>query len=153
MASTFAGLTTSGVEDGGRCIEIDRVAELVWLRCAAGFDPCRQVARIVTTGAAVAERPEQVAQRAIPEKIQRLIRDLELHVLLIVALAGTDTGPALTLRLEIWRRRDVAGLLHPLDDLLNQLLELLPQRFLIAIGWIAKQLLDQIGRQDATAEQ
>ena len=59
-------------------IEVQRVAELMRLRRAAGFDAGGQVARVVPAGAALAERAEQIAQRAVAEKIERLVGDLEL---------------------------------------------------------------------------
>ena len=49
--------------------------------------------------------------------------------------------------------RDVARLLHPLDDLLDQLLELLAQLLLIAVGRLAEDLLEHLGRQHAAAEE
>jgi hypothetical protein len=57
------------------------------------------------------------------------------------------------LLLEIGRAGDEALLHHPLDDLLNQILELLPRALLIAVGRLAEQLLKRLFRQDTTAEE
>ena len=54
-----------------------RVAEFVRLGGARGFHAGRLLARIVPPVAALAERAEQIAQRAVAEKIQRLVGDLE----------------------------------------------------------------------------
>ena len=59
-------------------IEIQRVAELVRLRRAGRLDAGRLLARVVAAVAALAERAEQIAQRAVAEKIERLVGDLEL---------------------------------------------------------------------------
>ena len=111
------------VEDRGGGVEIHRVAELVWLRRAASFDAGRQIARVVPAGTAVAKRSEQIAQRLVAEEVERLVGDLELD--LSCPHPDRPLCAALTLGLEIRRRRDVARLLHALDDLLDQLLELL----------------------------
>ena len=141
-----------GVEDGRGGVEIHRVAELVALRRAAGFDAGRQVARVVTAGAAVADRAEQIAQRLEAEKVERLVGDLEGHAVRWRRPAAALRA-ALPFALEIGRRRDVARFLHPLDDLLDQLLELLPHLLLIAVGRIAEQLFEHVGRQHAAAEE
>ena len=48
---------------------------------------------------------------------------------------------------------DEALLHHAVDDLLDQILELLARRFLIAVGRLAEQLLQRLLRQHAAAEQ
>jgi hypothetical protein len=150
----FAGAPESlyRIQDCRRRVEIHRVAELVLLWRAARFDTGGQVTRVVTAGAAVPERPEQIAQRLVAQEIQRFVGDLELDPLAVLAVAGA-LGAALPLLLEIRRLCDVPGFLHTLDDLLNQLLELLPHLLLVAVRRIAEQLLEQIGRKDAAAEQ
>ena len=65
------------VEQRARRIEVQRVAELVRLRRAGRLDAGRLLARVVAAVAALAERSEQIAQRAVAEKIERLVGDLE----------------------------------------------------------------------------
>ena len=137
-----------------RRVEVQRVAELVRLRRAGRLDAGRLLARVVAAVAALAERPEQIAQRAVAEEVERLVGDLE----------GDRPGcrgpwpaacPCRRSRsaFEVGRRRDVALLRHALDDLLNQLFELRPRVALIAVGRIAQQPLDRFLRQHAAVEQ
>ena len=58
-------------------VEVQRVAELVRLRRAGRFDAGRLLARVVAAVAALAERAEQIAQRAVAEEVERLVGDLE----------------------------------------------------------------------------
>ena len=83
-----------GVQQRAGRIEIQRVAELVRFRRTGRFDTSRLLARVVPAVAALAERAEQVAQRAIAEKVERLVRDLELGDLRLIRTC---------------RRRDLAG--------------------------------------------
>ena len=103
--------------------------------------------------AALAERPEQIAQRAVSEKIERLVGDLERHRRLVRSLAAAASLTPLALALEIRRRRDVALVGHPLDDLLDQLFELRARLVLIAVGGVAEQPFDGLFRQHAAVEQ
>ena len=57
------------------------------------------------------------------------------------------------LRLEVRRARDEALLHHPLDDLLDQILELLPRALLVAVGRFPEQLLQRFVREHASAEE
>ena len=142
-----------GVQNRRRGVDVHRVAELVRLRRAAGLDAGRQIARVVPAGAAVAGRAEQVAQRAVAEEVERLVGDLELH---LAGLAVAGPPP--------WARRafsgsrsggvgDVARLLHALDDLLDQLLQLLAHLLLAAFGLVAEHLLERVLGQHAAVEQ
>src|SRR5207245_6841024 len=103
--------------------------------------------------AALAERAEQIAERAVAEKIERLVGDLERGRRLLGSQAAAAALAPLALGLEVRRRRDVALVRHPLDDLLNQLLELRSRVSLIAVGRIAEQSLDRLFRQHAAIEQ
>ena len=153
MLPRLAGFALDRVEQRARRIEVERVAELVRLRRAGGLDAGRLLARVVAAVAALAERPEQIAQRAVAEEVERLVGDLEGDRRLIRALAAAAALPAFALAVEIGRRRDVAFVGHPLDDLLDQLLELRPRFILIAVGGIAEQARDRFFRQDAAVEQ
>src|SRR5206468_1232315 len=63
-------LPLHGVQQRARRIEVQRVAELVRLRRAGRLDAGRLFARIVPAVAALAERSEQVPQRAVAEEVE-----------------------------------------------------------------------------------
>ena len=148
-------LALDRVQQRARRIEVQRVAELVGLRRPGRLDAGRLLARVVAAVAALAERPEQIAQRAVAEEIERLVGDLEgdLSLSLAARARGRLPLPPFALGIQIGRRRDVALLGHALDDLLNQLLELRPRVGLIAVGRIAQQPLDRLLGQHAAVEQ
>ena len=127
-------------------IEVQRVAELVRLRRAGRLDAGRLLARVVAAEAALAERAEQIAQRAVAEEVERLVGDLEGDRPLSLAAVAGPTCPCapLALGVQVGRRRDVALFRHALDDLLDQLFELRPRVGLIAVGRIAEQPLDRV---------
>ena len=134
-------------------IEIHRVAELVRLRRRDRFDAGRQVPRVVAAGAAAADRAEQIAQRTVAEKVERLVGDLELHRSGVLADAAARAAAMLAFLLEIGRAGDEPLFHHPLDDLLDQILELLPRLLLVAVRRFAEQLLQRLFRQHAAAEE
>ena len=70
------------------------------LRRAARLDAGRHLARVVPSEAALADRSQQIAQRAIAEEVQALVGDLELEGLFGAADAGPSafTPLAFTLR-------------------------------------------------------
>ena len=145
-----------GVEDRRRRVQVQRVAELVRFRRAAGLDAGGQIARVVPAGAAVPHRSEQVAQRPVPEEVEGLVGHVERDVagLPLSGAASTRTlGPRLV---QVGRRRDVARLLHAVDDLLDQFLELLDlllRGLVRAAGRLAEQLLGEVGRQHPAVEE
>jgi hypothetical protein len=57
-------VAADGVEERGADVEIQRVAEFVGARDAAGFDAGGQLARVVAAEAALAERAEQILEGA-----------------------------------------------------------------------------------------
>ena len=105
--------------------------------------------------AALAERPQQIAQRAVAEEIERLVGDLEGDLPLSLApVTRSDLPlPPFALGVQVGRRRDVALFRHALDDLLNELFELRPRVGLIAVGRVAQQPLDRVLRKHAAVEQ
>ena len=106
------------VEDRAARIEVERVAELVRLRRAGRFDAGGQVARVVAAEAALAERAEQVAQRAVAEEVERLVGHLELDRRRACSPCPPPVAarlPLALLGLEVRAARDVALLLEPLD--------------------------------------
>src|SRR5215831_9101130 len=109
--------------------------------------------RIVPAGAAAADRAEQVAQRAIAEEVERLVGDLELHRTRVLAHAAAGALAPLALLIEVRRAGDEPLLHHLVDDLLDQILELLPRLLLIAVRRFAEQLLQRLFRQHAPAEE
>ena len=111
------------VQDRRARVEVHRVAELVRLGRAAGFDAGRHLARVVPAEAALADRSEQIAQRAIAEEVEALVGDLELERRFRCRRPAPGRSPPLALAVEIRRGGDVALLLQLLDDLLDQLVE------------------------------
>ena len=87
-----------GVQQRAAGVEVQRVAELVRLRRAGRFDAGRLLARVVAAVAALAERAEQIAQRAVAEKIERLVGDLELDRRLVVAAGRCRPRPCRSAR-------------------------------------------------------
>ncbi len=79
---TFDAFAAHGVEQRGADVEIQRVAEFVGARDAAGFDAGRQIARIVAAEAALAERAQQVLERLEAEKIDGLVGDFKSRFVL-----------------------------------------------------------------------
>ena len=106
--------TAHGAEDRRDGIQIHRVAELVGARRAAGLDARRELARVVASRTAAAERSQQIAKRAIAEEVDRLVGDLEAR------FALRFTRRAQRLRLRLAGHRDVALLGQPLDDALDE---------------------------------
>ena len=123
------------------------------LGAAIGLDAGAQMPRVVPAGAAAAHGTEQIAQRPIAEEVERLVGDLELDRAGVLAHAAAGAAPMLALGLEIRRAGDEALFHHALDDLLDEIFELLPRLFLIAVGRFAEQLLHRLFRQHAAAEQ
>src|ERR1035437_3584299 len=104
-----------------RDVEIQRVAKFIRLRRAAGFDTGCHVARVMASKTRLAQRPQQIAQRLESQKIEALVGDLELRLLLCAADLSTD---ARLLGRIMWLiDRNVVFLLHALDQLLDQLFE------------------------------
>ena len=104
-------------------IQVQRVAELVRLRSAAGFDAGGPMARVVAAKARFAQRAEQIAQRLEAQKVQALVGHFEAR--LTFGHAGLAARPICV----IWILRvrcggDVVLLLHALDELVDQLVEL-----------------------------
>src|SRR5689334_17957372 len=100
------------------------------------------MARVVPSGSAAPHRTQGIAQRTVAEEVERLVGDLELYRPAVLTHSATLAALALLLfGVEIGRRRDEALFHHPLDDLLNQILELLARLFLIAVRGLAEQLL------------
>ena len=112
------------VQDRSAGVQVHRVAELVALRRAAGLDAGRHLARVVAAEAALAERAQQIAERAVAEEVEALVGDLEA-VLLGVAHAAAAAWPSRCSRSRSRSGgpRQVALRLQLLDDLLDQRVE------------------------------
>ena len=104
-----------------RDVEIQRVAKLILLRRAAGLDAGCHVARVVTSKTRFAQRPQQIAQRFESQKVEALVGDLELRLLLRVA--DLSAHARLLRRIVRLIDGDVIFLLHALDQLLDQFLK------------------------------
>ena len=153
LSAALARLALHRVQQRAGRVEVERVAELVRLRRAGRLDAGRLLARVVAAVAALAERAEQIAQRAVAEEVERLVGDFEGAPAAGRARCRRCPARRCALGFEVGRRRDVALLAHPLDDLLDQLLELRSRVVLIAVGRIAEQPLDRFLRQHAAVEQ
>jgi len=109
--------------------------------------------RVVSPCAAAADRAKEVAKSAVAEKVERLVGDFEGDRAGVFAHAAAGSAAMLALRLEVGRVGNEPLFHHPLDDLLNQILELLPRLLLVAVRRFAEQLLQRLLRQHAAAEQ
>jgi hypothetical protein len=141
------------VQQGRRRVEVQRVAEFIRFRRAGRLDAGGLLAGVVAAVAALAKRSEQVAQRSVAEKVQRFVGDFELGRRRLVGPVAATPLAALALGVEVGRRRNVALVGHPLDDLLNQLFELRSRVTLVRVGRIAEQPFDGLFRQHAAVEQ
>ena len=141
------------VQNCGGGVEVHRVAELIGLGRAAGIDAGGEIAGVMPAGAGVARGPEQVPQRLVAEKVQGLVGDFEPH---LARLAFADPAALRSPRLfarQVGWRRNVARLRHPVHDRLDELLELVAHLLLGAVRLVAEELLEQVLRQHAAAEQ
>ncbi len=87
--------------------------------------PVASVARVVAAEAALAERPEQIAQRAVAEEVEALSVTSKRACACVLADLPPCACDCRRPDRVGWSMRDVAFLLHALDDLLDELLELL----------------------------
>ncbi len=99
----------------------ERVAELVGLRRAAGFDAGGQIARVVPSKARFAQRSQQIAQRLEAQEVETLVGDFELGLLRLAGLSADARLPRGIVRLI---DGNVIFLLHALDELFDQFVEL-----------------------------
>ena len=97
-------LALDGVQQRARRIQVQRVAELVALGRAGRFDAGRLLARVVAAVAALAERPQQIAERTVSQEVQRLVGHFELGRRRLVGPVATASLSALALGIEIGRR-------------------------------------------------
>src|SRR5207247_7242075 len=67
-----------GGEERPAHVEVQRVAELVLLGRPRGLDAGGEVTRVVAPEGRLAERPQQVAQRLVAEKVDPFLGQLEL---------------------------------------------------------------------------
>ncbi len=104
-------------------VEVQRVAEFVGLRCAAGLDAGGLVARVVAAEVRFTQRAQQIAQRTEAEEVESFVGDFEAGLRLRVAdlAAGGRTARRIVRLIDV----DVVFLLHALDELLDQIFHLL----------------------------
>ncbi len=106
-----------GVEERGADVQIQRVAEFVGAGDAAGFDSGGQFARVVAAEAALAERAEQILQRAESQEVDGLVGDFEARLILRVAPAHLPARHFVGRRGDLRRLSvDVALFHHALDQ-------------------------------------
>ena len=118
-----------GAGKRGRNVEVECVAELVGLGRPAGFDAGGEVAGVVASEAGFAERAEQVAQRFEAEEVEALVGDFEFGLLLVFADLSAGAGRARGIRWLV--DGNVVFLLHALDQLFDELVELAVHRHLL----------------------
>ena len=110
-------------------VHVERVAEFVVLRRAARFHARRQVARIVAPEAALSERGEKILQRFEAKEIERFVGDFEARFHIRSVSAAHLAARSFRRRMRHVRRlllllRDVAFLLHALNNLVDEILQL-----------------------------
>ncbi len=96
-------------------VEIERVAKLVGFGGAGGLDAGGQIPGVVSSETRPAEGAQQVLESSITEKVQGLVRKLELDLAVLKPAAPPLSGPR-------WGRlyTDVALTLHPPDEILDK---------------------------------
>ena len=141
------------VHDRRARVEVHRVAELVRLRRAARLDAGRHLARVVAAQAALAERSEQIAQRAVAQEVQALVGDLEPVLLGVVhpAAAGLAFALLALASSRFGRAAQIALRLELLDDLLDQRVEPL-LRVLRVAPVLPEQPLQRLVREHPAVE-
>ena len=123
-------------------VEVHGVAELVGLGRPRGLDAGGEVAGVVAAEGRPAEGPQQVAQGLVPEEVRALLGELELHRRPrgphpAAAGRGVVEGAVLG-------HLQVALADHPLDDLVQELLEGVA---------VVEQPLDVLVGQEAAAHE
>src|SRR5207249_2083169 len=103
----FRAFTADSVEERGTNVHVERVAEFIGARDAAGFDSGGKVAGVVAAKAAAAKRAEQVLQSLEAQKIDGLIGDFKARFGLAVLRLAEPAA-----RGGVWRRRDLRRLLR-----------------------------------------
>ncbi len=114
-------------------VQVQRVAEFVGLRGAAGFDAGCQIARIVRAEARFPERAEQILERLESEEVDGFVRDLNIHLAIGVARAAGTAFVGLRLI-----GVDVAVIHQLLDQAIHQVVHLLGRH-------VFECLLDALG--------
>src|SRR5271165_512008 len=135
------------IRQGRGDVEIQGVAELVGLRRPAGLDAGGEIASIVTSEAGLTQRSQQVAQRLEAEEVEALVGDFEFCLLRFASLSANARLPRRVVRLV---DGNVIFLLHALDELLDQFIELafgehllnLLAQVLVEVLSIQQRLLD-----------
>ncbi len=105
--------------------------------------------------AALAERAQQIAQRAVTEEIEALIGHLEACWRRVRTEAAARAARLAlgAIGLQIGRRRDEPFLHHAIDDVLDEFFQLRSRIGLVGIGRVAQQSLERFLRQHAAVEE
>src|SRR5205814_1157438 len=61
-------------------VDVEHVAEFVWLAVPIGLDARGEIRRVMAAEARLAERPEEIAQRLVAEEVDALLGQVELDV-------------------------------------------------------------------------
>src|SRR6185437_849918 len=86
-------------------IQIQRVAEFVWLRRAARFDSGGEIARVVAAETAFPERGQQIAQSFESQEVDRFVGDFKSRIDVLLSWRADLTAGRL-----LWRRSDLRRL-------------------------------------------
>jgi hypothetical protein len=152
-----------GVEERFADVHIQRVAEFVASRDAAGFDAGGEVARVVAAEAAAAKRTEQILQGFESQKIDGFVGNFEARfALAILRLADLATRGSLRRRGDLCRLMgiDEAFVGEALGELVDEILDGLAvqgrgilQHFpeLLAHGVLGQEIAFLEGAEDSFA--
>ncbi len=132
-------------------VEIERVAVLVALARRLGLDAGRQMLRVVRAEARFPDAAQQVLERAITEKIDAFVGEIELHLLcrLFRHAAGAEHRLLRTGHLRRLLQVEVPLVDQLLDDLVEQIGELFLELGILAgvAGRVAAQHVEHVGRE------
>ena len=117
----FETLALNGARKRCRDVQVQRIAKFIAPRRSAGFDAGGHVAGVMAAKTRLPERSHEIAQHLVPKKVQALVGDLKLCLLLrlpdLCAYARTRGGIVRLIN------TDVVLPLHALDQLVDQLVE------------------------------
>src|SRR4029077_15227296 len=81
-------LALDGIGERGGDVQVQRVAELVSPRSAAGFDSGGEIAGVMTPEAGLAQGSHQVTERFESQKVQALVGNFKFGLLRLPGLAA-----------------------------------------------------------------
>ena len=124
-------------------IEVQHIAELVWLAPSVRLDAGCEVWSIVTAEVRLAERAQDGAKGLVAEEVDCLVGEIELHRLRCGVRETTGSGDRLMSGGYLWRSIDVQVSLR--GKTLNEIVEKLRKLFLRVFVAVAAQCLEKLG--------